>query len=98
MPFEKGRKKTGGRTTGISVNKLRREVIEKLAEISCDPILGMAKLAQDPESSPELRGKMHAELAKYLHRQKHSVELGGPDGNTLKVEVTHIQPNSRNTQ
>ena len=40
------RQKTGGRAKGVK-NKATKEVIERLKELNCDPIEGMAKIAMN---------------------------------------------------
>ena len=47
-------KKTGGRMRGTP-NRRTQEIIEKLEELGCDPVEGMAKLAADENNSAELR-------------------------------------------
>lgn len=66
--------KTGGRKAGTP-NRKTREVAELLAELGCDPIEGMARIAQNPKASLELRGRMYAEIAPYLYAKRKSVEL-----------------------
>ncbi len=65
-----------GRPKGTP-NRKTREVQDILAKLKCDPIAGMAKIALNPKHSPELRGKMHAELAKYVYPQRKAVEHSG---------------------
>jgi hypothetical protein len=71
----------GGRTAGTP-NRRTLEVAEKLEQLGCDPIEGMARLAMDVANSPELRGKMLAELAAYTTPRLKAVELT----ETLKEE------------
>lgn len=73
-------KKTGGRQKGTR-NKRTEDVVGRLAFLDCDPIEGMALIAMDGENSPELRGKMFAELAQYVAPKLRSSEN--------KTEVTH---------
>lgn len=67
-------RKTGGRTKGTP-NKRTVEVMEKLETLGCDPIAGLAQLAMDPSNSPELRGRMYAELAGYVAAKRKAVEV-----------------------
>ena len=62
MPRPKGLPKTGGRRLGTP-NKRTDELAEKLLELGCDPIEGLAKIAGDEKTSPELRVRCYAELA-----------------------------------
>lgn len=81
-----GKPKTGGRRPG-SKNQRTREAVEILARLSYDPLRCMIELSRDPEASLELRGKMHAELARYIHPQKRAVEVSGPDRQPLTITV-----------
>src|SRR5690348_14414466 len=85
MPFVKGRAKTGGRQKG-GLSRIKREVLEKLADLGCDPIEGMVRLANDLSNTPELRGKMFSELARYIHPQRKAVELTGPAGGPVQFQ------------
>jgi len=65
--------KTGGRVKGTP-NKRTQDLTERLAELGCDPVEGMARLAMDPNSSPDLKGRMYAELAQYVYPKRRAVE------------------------
>jgi len=71
-------KKTGGRQAGTP-NKRTAAITERLEAIGCDPIEGMAQLAMDSTNSPELRGRMFAELAQYVAPKRKAVEIEGGD-------------------
>ena len=66
-------KKTGGRKPGTP-NKKTQELQMRLLNVGCDPIEGMAMLAMDINNSPELRGRMYAELAQYTAPKRKAVE------------------------
>lgn len=66
----------------------RRSVSEILKQIKCDPIEGMAQIAMDEGQPAALRGKMFAELAQYLHPKRRAVELSGPDGTPIEMNVS----------
>ena len=66
-------KKTGGRKPGTP-NKKTQELQMRLLHVGCDPIEGMAMLAMDTKNSPELRGRMYAELAQYVAPKRKAVE------------------------
>jgi hypothetical protein len=66
--------KTGGRQAGTP-NKATAAVQDRLAELGFDPLAAMVALANDPLNSPELRGRMAAELAGYLYPKRKAVEL-----------------------
>ncbi len=68
--------KTGGRKKGVP-NKRTQEVTEKLEELGCDPIAGMALIALDASNPPELRGRMFSELAQYVFPKRKAIEYSG---------------------
>ncbi len=69
----------GGRKKGTP-NKRTVEIQEKLARLKCDPLKGMALLAMDEDNTPELRGRMYAELAQYVAPKRKALEHSGADG------------------
>ncbi len=74
MPFEKGHTKVGGRKAG-TVNKLTSDIQVALAELDCDPIVGMALIAKDKKNKIELRFKAYAQLAEYVYAKRRSIEI-----------------------
>ena len=76
MPFTTGHPKlaNSGRRKGTP-NRLTGDIAARLEALGCDPIEGMARLAMDEENTPELRGRMYAELSSYLYPKRKSVEL-----------------------
>ena len=90
MAFTPGAPKPpgSGRKKGTR-NKITQEVAERLEELGCDPIAGMALLAADHNNSPELRGRMYAELAQYLYPKRKAVEHGA-DGQEIVVEFRSV--------
>jgi len=88
--------KTGGRQKGTP-NKPGQQVAELLESLGCDPIEGMARIAMDPSHSPELRGKMYSDLARYVYPQRKAIEHTGEDGNALHIRVTGIRPTEDNS-
>jgi len=85
----KGRK-TGGRTLGTP-NKSTYEIVAVLEQLGCDPIAGMARIAMNPRNKPELRGRMFAELATYVHPRRKAIEDSPPDSGPAKTAVTEEQ-------
>ena len=59
MPFEKGRKKTGGRQKG-AVNKVQANAQVLLDSMGCNPIQGMARIAQGDVQCLACSGKKKA--------------------------------------
>jgi hypothetical protein len=66
-------RKTGGRKAGTP-NRKTGEIGELLEALGCNPIEGMAKIAQNLKNSAELRGRMYAELAQYVYPKRKAVE------------------------
>ncbi len=66
--------KTGGRIKGTP-NKRTKEITELLAALECEPVAGMAAIAMDERNPVELRGRMYAELANYVHAKKRATEI-----------------------
>jgi|HubBroStandDraft_1064217.scaffolds.fasta_scaffold20363_1 hypothetical protein len=62
-----------GRKKGTT-NKLSGEVAERLRELGCDPIKGMAEIAKSKKTPLELRGRMYSELAQYVWPKRKSVD------------------------
>ncbi len=71
--------------------KLNLEARQRLEELGCDPIEGMARIAVDAKSSPELRGRMFAELAKYVWPQRKAVEHSGVDGAAIETHDSAVE-------
>ncbi len=89
------RPKTGGRQKGTP-NKATLDVVEKLAKLGCDPLAGMAKLALDESNTPELRGKMMAELAQYVAPKRKAIEHSGDVDHSLTIEVVKFAKDKAN--
>lgn len=83
-------RKTGGRAAGTP-NRKTAEIAERLAALGCDPIEGMVRIAEDPKSAPELRGRMFAELAQYVYPKRKAVEHSGEGAGALKIEVLRLK-------
>lgn len=79
-------RKTGGRQKGTP-NKATQEVMGRLAELGCDPIEGMARLAMDAANPPELRGRMFAELAQYVAPKRKAIEHSAEPGTAARFVV-----------
>jgi hypothetical protein len=69
-------RKTGGRVAGTP-NRKTRDVQELLESLDCDPIQGMARLAMNKKTRPELRARMFAELAQYVYPKRKAIEHSG---------------------
>ena len=78
-------RKTGGRTAGTP-NKRTLNVMERLDELGCDPIEGMAKIALDPQNPVELRARMFSDLAQYVAPKRRAIDHSGSEG-TGPIEI-----------
>ena len=77
-------------------NRKTQEISAMLESLSCNPIEGMAQIAMNEAHSPELRGRMYAELAQYIYPKRKAVELKGdpapPPQSKLVVEFVRARP------
>ena len=64
----------GGRQKGTP-NRQTKEAMEILAELGCDPIRGMARIAMNPKNSTDLRLRANAELAQYVYPKRKALEV-----------------------
>lgn len=55
----------------------------RLEELGCDPIAGLARIAEDPATKIELKVKCYTELAQYVHPKRKAMELGTKDGSAI---------------
>ena len=76
--------KTGGRTAGTP-NRKTLEISALLESLGCNPIEGMASIAMDDKHSPELRGRMYAELAQYVYPERKAVQLAAETEGSLQT-------------
>ena len=81
----KGRK-TGGRVAGVP-NRRTADVIERLQSLGCDPIEGMARLAMDPDSAPELRGRLFSELAQYVAPKRRALDVAATQAQPVSIRI-----------
>lgn len=79
-------KKTGGRVAGTP-NKRTEDVIARLGALGCDPIEGMARIAMDATSTPELRGRMYAELAQYVAPKRRALDVGHEQQRPVTIRI-----------
>lgn len=86
MPFKKGepRPKNAGRKKGTP-NKKTQDVTDKLEAMGCDPIEGMAKIAEKAfeDADYQLAGNMYKELAQYVAPKRKAIEVTGEGGGPL---------------
>lgn len=94
---ENGGKRPGaGRPKG-SKNKRSLEIQERLDELGVDPIEGMAVIAMDPTTSPELKLSCYKELAQYVAPKRKAVDMNATMDGSFSIEVvrfTDVEDNS----
>ena len=81
-----------GRPRG-SRNKRTLDVEERLRELGCDPIEGMARIAMDEAVPIEVRARMFAELAQYIAPKRRAIEHTG-DGTTHQFVIMGAMPDA----
>jgi|GEM_PF-3678584 len=91
MPRPKGSKKTpgSGRKKGVPNLRnfeFRKSVLEKLIELKCDPIEGLAKIAKNPRVKHNVRARCYSDLAGFIYPKLLRTEVSGVDGHAIKVE------------
>lgn len=80
-----GRPKGGTTRVKLELATLKRSLL------NFDPIQAMVEIAIHPKASLELRGRMSAELANYLHPKQRAIVVNTPPGQALALQVTHVQ-------
>ena len=74
MSSKGGARPGAGRPKGLP-NKRTKEIAERLAELDCDPIEGMAMIANDTTLDHSLRLQAFKELAQYVAPKRKSVDI-----------------------
>ena len=74
----------GGRTAGTP-NKRTVELVERLAELACDPVEGLVRIANDPATDAALRARVYADLLPYLYPKRKALEVASPDNSPIEV-------------
>ena len=88
MSAHGGKREGAGRKKGQG-NKQSVEIAERLEQMGCDPIEGMARIAQEAEHEGDkaLAGNMFKELAQYVAPKRKAVEVTGAGGNPFETNV-----------
>lgn len=81
MPFKKGDKKPvgSGRVKGVP-SKLSAQVAQRLNELGCDPVTGLARLAMGENEDSNVRRAAYAELMKYTYPRLTAIDHRLVDG------------------
>lgn len=85
MPFQKGRKKTGGKVKGCK-HKINRDIVALLDSLNCNPLEGLARIAIDEKVEIGVRVSAYRSIARYVHPELKSIELSGPGGAPIQHE------------
>ncbi len=64
----------GGRAKGTP-NRQTQLVRDRLAELKCDPVAGLAQIAMDPANTSELRARVYADLLAFSAPKPKAIEL-----------------------
>ena len=85
--------KTGGRQSGTP-NKPKRRLLARLEEDFPEyhPVAALAEMAHERNDDgswahpPELRAKLHADIAKYVEPTLKAIEHSGKDGRPIVIQ------------
>jgi len=75
--------KTGGRRAGTP-NRRTAQLTERLAELGCDPLEGLARIAADPTTESSLRVRIYADLLPFVYPKRKAVELAAEGASEIK--------------
>jgi hypothetical protein len=75
-----------GRQKGTK-NRRNQQVADLLAELKCDPLVGLARIAMNKKVDPSVRAKCFADLAKYRYPQLRATEVTGANGGPLGLTL-----------
>ena len=81
-----GTPKTGGRKKGTP-NRATLAVAEKLAALNCDPLEGLAMIAEDKSNSLEIRMRCYAELLPYLYPKRKPIDHAAGETNPINLFI-----------
>lgn len=83
MPFAKGHQKFGGKRNGCK-NKITKDLEALLNDLGCNPIEGLARIAENEKVEVAVRVRAYSEVCKYVHPQLQRVDVkhggNGPAG------------------
>lgn len=86
----KDHQKTGGRKKGTP-NKISSDVRGLLDKLGCNPLEGLARIANDEKNSIEVRARAYSELCQYVAPKLRAVELTGAGGGAIEVNVCSVE-------
>ena len=68
-------------------NKRTQEIMDRLAELDCDPIEGLVTIANDPTSSQELKRQAYKELAQYVAPKRKAVDMTASVDGNISIDI-----------
>jgi hypothetical protein len=85
-----GKRAGAGRKKG-SAGKKTLAIEDRLSKLGCDPIAGMAKIAEEAMliKDYQLAGSMYKELAQYVAPKRKAVEVSG--NNEAPLAISNIE-------
>lgn len=81
-----GLAKTGGRKKGTP-NKATQKMREVLAEIGCDPLVELARIAQEPKTPVEQKIRIYSELLPYVYPKRKPADDSRDEPTTINVNT-----------
>lgn len=84
-----GKRSGAGRPKGAK-NKRTQEIIDRLEDLDCDPIEGMAMISADPTSSPELKFQCFKELAQYVAPKRKAMDMNQSIDGNIEIQVVRF--------
>ena len=91
MAFKKGMPKIegSGMKKGTTTVRARdtAEAFERVAKKYGDPLEALAEMAFDPNNDLPIRQNSMKELLKYGYAQRRAVEVSGPNGDAVQMNV-----------
>ncbi len=88
--MDKEGNKTGGRQKGTP-NKNSMAARELLDKLGCNPLEGLASIADDENNPIEIRTRAYSELAQYVSPKLRAMEITGAAGGPLEVNVSAVE-------
>ena len=64
-----------------------QETFQKIVETYGDPLLALAEMAFNPANDVNVRHSSLKEVSKYGYAQRRAVEISGPDGSPLAIDM-----------
>tara|TARA_Y100001937_G_scaffold111919_1_gene159014 strand:- start:543 stop:845 length:303 start_codon:yes stop_codon:yes gene_type:complete len=86
MSSKGGKREGAGRPAGAT-NKRSQAIADKLEELNCDPIEGMAMIMNDTSLDHSLRLAAMKELAQYVAPKRKAVDIDATVDGSVNIQV-----------